>query len=151
MQKDVLNSRFQNFIYMLLFQYGFTIDNNFVTFDRNHLTGIFINEIFNPCFQDTCSQFTAQHFLQICLVNLHIFCKVENLKNIFVVLEADRTQQSSYRQFLLTVNVCVHHVIDVSSKLNPRTFKRNNTSRIKFRTIGMHTLTEEYTRRTVKL
>ena len=76
---------------MHLFQYGFTIDNNFVTLDRNHFTGIFINEIFNPCFQDTCSQFTTQHFLQICLVNLHVLRKVENLKNIFVILEANRT------------------------------------------------------------
>ncbi len=54
-----MNSRLQNFINMHLFQYGFTIDNNFVTLDRNHFTGIFINEIFNPCFQDTCSQFTT--------------------------------------------------------------------------------------------
>ena len=55
MQKDVLNSRFQNFINMYFLQYGFTVDNNLVTFDRNHFTGIFINEIFNPCFQNTCS------------------------------------------------------------------------------------------------
>ena len=151
MQKNILNSRFQDFIHVHFLQYGFTVDNNLVTFDRNHFTGIFINEIFNPCFQDTCSQFAAQHFLQICLVNLHIFCKVENFKNIFVILETNRTQQSSYRQFLLTVNVCIHHIIDVGSKLNPRTFKRNNTSRIKFRTIGMYTLAEEHTRRTVKL
>ena len=124
----------------------FTVDNNFVTFDRNHFTGIFINEIFNPCFQDTCSQgLRPNTSSDLSCLPSHLHRKIENLKNIFIILETNCTQQSRYRQFLLTVDVCVHHIIDVSSKLNPRTLKRNNTGRIKFRTIGTNTLTEEHT------
>ena len=87
--KDVLNARVNYFIYMFRFDYCFTVDNDFITFNRNNFTGIFINEIFNPGFQDTRSQFTTYYLLEISLINLHIFSQVKNLKNVLVVLKAD--------------------------------------------------------------
>ena len=89
MNKDVLNARVNYFIYMFRFDYCFTVDNDFITFNRNNFTGIFINEIFNPGFQDTRSQFTTYYLLEISLINLHIFSQVKNLKNVLVVLKAD--------------------------------------------------------------
>ena len=39
----------------------------------------------------------------------------------------DGSQQSGNRQFLLTVNVRIHDVVDVGGKLNPRTLERDDT------------------------
>ena len=89
MNKDVLNARVNYFIYMFRFDHCFTVDNDFITLDRNNFTGIFINEIFNPGFQDTCSQFTTYYLLEICFVNLYIFSQVKNLKNVFIILKAN--------------------------------------------------------------
>ena len=40
-------------------------------------------------------------------------------------------------------------VVYIRSKFNPRSTERNNTSRIQFCTVGMHTLSEKHTRRAV--
>src|SRR5690606_4624733 len=61
------------------------------------------------------------------------------------------TQQRSNREFLLTVDVCVHHVVDVGSKLHPCTFEGDYTGRIDFGTVGVNGLTEEHTGRTMQL
>ena len=119
MNQDILDTRIDNLIDMFFLNDSLTVDNYLITLDRNNLTGIFINEIFNPSFQYTCSQLAAYYLLKICLIHLNIFCQVKNLKNIFIIFEAYRSQQRCYRQFFLSIDVCVHHIIDVGSKLNP--------------------------------
>ena len=151
MNQNILNTWFDNQINVFGFDNGFTVNNNLITFNRYNFTGIFVNEVFSPCFQHTGSQFTTDNLFQIGLIHLDVFSQVKNLKNILVILETNSSQQCGDRQFLLTVNVGVHHIVDVCSKLNPWAFERNNTGWIEFCTISMDTLSKEYTRRTVKL
>ena len=136
---------------MFRFDHSFTIDHNFVTFNRNYFTGIFVYKILNPCFQNTSRQFTSQHSLKISLIDFNIFGQIENFKDILIILKTDSSQQSSNGQLLFTVDVRIHDIVNISSKLNPRTFERDDTGRIKFGTISMYALTEEYAWRTVKL
>ena len=102
-------------------------------------------------FSNTSRQLTSQHIFWGSSYWPSRLPPTENLKNVLIILKTDGSQQSGNRQFLLTVNVSVHDVVDVSGKLNPRTLERDDTGRIKFGTIGMYALTEEYARRTVKL
>ena len=113
---------------MFRFNYSFTVDYYLVTFDRNNFTSIFINEIFSPSFQHTCSQLATDNFLQIGLINLNVFSQIKYFEDILIIFKAYSSQQCSYRQLLLTVNVSIHHVINIRSKFYPRTLKRNNTS-----------------------
>ena len=82
---------------------------------------------------------------------LNLLSEIEDLKNVLIALITDGTEKSCYRQLLLTVNVCEHDIVDVSSKLNPRTLERNDTSTVQCGTVSMHTLTKEHARRTVQL
>ena len=109
---------------MFRLDYSFTVNNDFVTLDGNNFTGIFVYKILNPCFQHTCGQLTSHHLLEVRLVHLHVFRQIKNLENVLVILKSDGSQQSGNRQFLLTVNVRIHDVVDVGGKLNPRTTVR---------------------------
>ena len=73
------------------------------------------------------------------------------MQDVAVVFVADGTQKRGYGQLLLTIDVGIHHVVDVGSELNPRSFEGDDTCRIEHCSVGMHALTEEYTGRTVQL
>ncbi len=73
------------------------------------------------------------------------------MENILIGLKTDGTQQGRNGQLLLTVDVRIHDLIDIRSKLNPRAAERNDTRRVELRTIGVHRSTEEHARRTVQL
>ena len=96
-----------------------TFQDNLITLDRNNLTGILINEVLVPALQYTGSQLRADNLLQSLLVNLHFLSKIKNLQDVLICLKADSSQQSGYRQLLLTVDVGIHHVVDIRSELNP--------------------------------
>ena len=49
------------------------------------------------------------------------------LKDILIGIETDSAQKGCYRQLLLTIDVCVHDIVDVSSELNPRALEWDNT------------------------
>ena len=119
MNKDILDTRLQNQINVFRFDNRFTVDNDFITLNRYNFTSVFVYEVFRPRLQDTGCQLTPDDFLQIGLVYLYIFSQIEDFKNILIILETNRTQQRGYRQFLLTVDVSVHDIIDICSKLNP--------------------------------
>ena len=136
---------------MIFFQNGFTIDNNFITLDRDNFTCIFIHKIFHPSLQYTGCQPTADSLLHVGFVHLHFFGKAKNLKDIPIALESYCTKQSGNRQFLLTIDICIHDIINVCSKLNPRTSEGDYTGRIQLRSVCMGTLSEENTGRTVQL
>ena len=75
-------------------------------------------------FNTRAANFTSHHLLEVRLVHLHVFRQIKNLENVLVILKSDGSQQSGNRQFLLTVNVRIHDVVDVGGKLNPRTLER---------------------------
>ena len=119
MHQDGLSATFKNLLHILFSNLSLAVEDNLVALNRYYFTGIFINKVLIPALQHTGSQFRTEIFLQIGLVNLHLLCQVENLENVLVGFETDGTEQGGNRQFLLAVDVCVHHTIDVSSKLDP--------------------------------
>ena len=150
-QKNGLSTALDNIFDVLLSKFSFAIDDHLITLNRNYLTGIFVNEVLYPRCQYTCSQLTAYSLLQVGLGYLHLIGQIEDLEDLLIGLEADGTQQCGYGQLLLTVDVSIHHIVDVRCELNPRTLERNDTSRVELRTVGVSALTEEYTGRTVQL
>ena len=145
MNQNSRNVTIQDNLDSIVCQFTFTIQDYFITLDRYNFTGILVNEVFRPTLQHTGSQLLAFSLNKVLTGNLNLFCKVKDLKNVLIVLKANCSQQSCNGQFLLTVDVCIHDIVNVSSKLNPTSLERNDTGRIQLRTIGMNTTTKEYT------
>ena len=151
MKKDSAFTAVKNLRNVLFCQFAFTVKKNLITLDAHNLTGILVHEVLYPTLQHTGSQLLAKMRLQAFCRNLYFLCKVKYFQYVTVILKADSTQQGCYWQLLLTVNVSVHHILDVSCELYPTTLERNNTGRVQLSTIAMDAAAEKYTRRTVQL
>ena len=145
------NAAVENFSNVFFCNFRFALHNHLVALDRYNFARILVNEVFVPTFQHTGGQAFAKSLLHVLLVHLNLFGQVEDLQDVAVVFVADGTQQRGYGQLLLTVDVGIHHVVDVGSELNPRTFEGDDTRRIEHRSVGMHALSEENARRAVQL
>ena len=151
MEKHSRSTTFEDFFYIFLSKFSLTLHDYLVTLDRYNFTSILIHEVLIPALQNTSSKSLADSSLHVLLVHLHFLSEVEDLKDILILLITDGTEQSSYRQLLLTVDIGIHDVVDVSSKLNPAALEWDDTCRIEHSTIGVNTLTEENARRAVQL
>ena len=98
---------------------GFTGHDDLIALDGHNFTRILINEILIPGLQDVTGKFSSNGFLHVFLVHLHLLGQVEDLQDVLILLEADGTQQRRHRQLLLTVDVSIHDVVDVSGELYP--------------------------------
>ena len=123
-----------------------TLKHHLVALSGNDLTGILIYEVLCPCSQYTGSKLTSDQHRLVFRRNLHLLSKVEDLKNVFIAFVTNGTQEGCNRQLLLTVDIGVHDIVDVSSELYPRALERNDTCAIEHGTVSMHALTEEHAR-----
>ena len=137
MNQNALFTRVNDLLNVLFLNHRFALKHNFNTFNRNYFTGILINEVFERTLQHTGSQLAADNILQIRFVHLDFLGELENLQNVLIRVITDSTQQSSYGQLFLTVDVSIHHIVDVRSKFDPRTLERDDTCRIKLRTVSV--------------
>ena len=151
MNKDGRSTTLKNIIHILIGDFRLTLNNDLITLDGNNLTSILIDKVLIPRLHHVTSKLATNGSFQTFLTNLDLFTEVEDLKNVFIILKTNCTKQSGYRKFLLSVNVGIHHIVDIRSKFYPRTLERNDTGRIQHGTIGMNTLTKEHTRGTVQL
>ena len=119
MKKNGRSATVEDILHIIGCNLGLTVHDDLVTLDGNHLTGVLINEVLIPALQHTGCQTLADSLLHVLLVHLHFLAKVEDLKNLLIALETDGAQQSGHGQLLLTVDVGIHHIIDVGGKLNP--------------------------------
>jgi hypothetical protein len=85
------------------------------------------------------------------LVGFHLVGHAEELKDILVRLEADGAQEGSYREFLLPVDIRVHHVIDVRGEFHPRALEGDHAGGVDLGAVRVERLPEEYPRGTVQL
>ena len=76
---------------------------------------------------------------------------VEDAQDVLVGLITDGTEQGGHRQFLLPVDISVHHIVDVSGELHPGTLEGDDTGGVQWRAVGVIGEPEEHTRRTVQL
>ena len=144
-QDDCLGTGIRDQFDVLLFQDGLTVEHHLVPLDAHHFTRILIHKVFDPRFQNTCGQASTNGSLQACLGDLHFIREAEDIQDVTVRFEADSTQQRGYGQLFLSVDVRVHHAVDVSSEFNPRTLKRNDARTVQLGTVRVAALTEEHT------
>ena len=143
--EDVLRTTLKDVEHILLGDDGFALHDDLVTLDGDHLAGVLIYEVLVPALQHTGGELRTYDLLQGLLVDLHLLGEVEYLENVFIVLETDGSQKCGDGQLLLTVDVSVHHVVDVGGKLYPRTLERDDTCRVEQRSVGVYVLSEEHT------
>ena len=117
--EDGRSTAVEDLLSVLLGNLRFALHDHLITLDGSHLTRVLIHEVLCPALQYTGSQMLTDHLLHILLGHLHFLSEVEDLKNILVSLETDGTEKGCYRQLLLSVDVGIHHIVDIGSKLNP--------------------------------
>ena len=150
-QQNRLGTALDDLIYVLLLEYGLAVHDHVVALDGHHLARILVHEVLDPRREHARRQLAAYGLLERRLRHLHLVRKVEDFENLLVGLVADGAQQGRDRKLFLTVDVGVHHVVDVRGELDPRTLERDDAGRIELRAVCMHALTEEYAGRTVQL
>ena len=64
------------------------VNDHLVSFDGDHLTGIFIHKVFYPALQNPGCQCTAHQFLQSGFAYLHFVGKTKDLQHIFITFIA---------------------------------------------------------------
>ena len=145
MQDDGLRTGIRDQVDVLLFQDGLTVEHHLVPLDAHHFTRILIHEVFDPRLQDTCGQTATNGALQARFGDLHFIREAEDVQDVTVCFETDSTQQRGYGQLFLSVDVRVHHAVDVGREFNPRTLKRNDSRAVQLGTVRVAALTEEHT------
>ena len=145
------HSRIEDVFDVVFIENFLAVDDDFVTLDVDNFSCVLIYEILVPGLEDPGCELASDTFLQVCLVDLDFFCKVEDVEDVLVTFVADGAKKGSDRQFLFAVDVGIHDIVDVSCKLDPASFERDDTGRVKFRAVGMEALAEEDTGRTVQL
>src|SRR4030043_2337155 len=80
-----------------------------------------------------------------------LFGKVEYFEDLFIAFKTYCPEKGGHRKLLLSVEVCIHNIVDVCCKFYPRTFEGYYSCRVQFSPVGMDALTEEYTWRPVQL
>ncbi len=130
-QKDCLHAFGQQLLVEFFGKFGFAVDYHLGALDCHNLAGVLVVEVLDPCLHHTCRKFAAYGFLEVGLVYLYLFGQSEDLDDVLIALQADGTQESSDRQFLFTVDVGIHHVVDVRGELNPGAAERYDACRVK--------------------
>ena len=150
-EEDGLGAAFDDLVDVLLFEDGFTIDDDVVTLDGDDLSGILVDEVLDPGRKHTGGEFAAYGLFERSLRDLDLVGEVEDFEDLLVGLVTDGAQQRGDGQLLLAVDVGIHDVVDVRRELDPRTLEGDDTCRVEFRTVRVHALTEEDAGRTVQL
>ena len=144
-QDDGLGTGISDQFDVLLFQDGLTVEHHLVPLDAHHFTRILIHKVFDPRLQNTCGQASTNGALQACLGDLYFVCEAKDIEDVAVRFEADGTQQCRHGQLFLSVDVRVHHAVDVGREFNPRTLERNDSRAVQLGTVRVAALTEEHT------
>ena len=150
-EEDGVDAGFKNQVDTLFIKLLLAVDDDLVTLDGNHFAGILVHEVLHPGAEHTGGELAAKGLLQVGLVDLDLLGQVENVNDVLVGLKTNRTQKSGHREFLLTVDVGIHDIVDVSCKLNPGATEGDDTGGIELCTVGVGALSEEHTGRTVEL
>ena len=125
-EKHSLCAAFYDSVDVVFCKLGSTVYNHVVALDRNHLACGGIGIILKPALHDTSGQLATDHSLEIRFRHLDLFGKVKYLYDVFIAFKTNRTEKSCDRELLLTVDVSIHHIVDVSCKLNPTSSERDN-------------------------
>ncbi len=151
MEQNRLGVGFQNALHQFGCKFRLTLNDDLVTFNGHHLTGILVHEILRPRVEDIACQRSANAVFKILAGAFHLLRQSEAVKDILVRLITYGTQQGGHGQFLLAVDVGIHDIVDVGGEFYPRPAERNDTRGIEFSAVGVHRSAEEHTGRAVQL
>ena len=149
MQQDGGHAAVDNVLDVVLVELCIALYDNLVTLDRYHFARVFIYEVLNPGLEYAGCEFASYMLTQVGLVDLDLVCQAKDIEDILVGLITDGAQQGGNGQFLLTVDICVHHIVDVCSKFDPASLERDDTCGVELGAVGVQALSKEYTRRAV--
>ena len=86
--------------------------------DRNHFTGIFIHKVFHPCTEyGQCWRLPKYFCKDFYPLSLHR--PYQTVLGYPYCFKTDWTQQCGNREFFFTVDVSIHHIVDVGCKFHP--------------------------------
>ena len=136
---------------MLLGEFNVALDDHLGTLHGDDLAGVLVDKVLGPGLHHTGSELLAEHSFQIVAIDLDLFSKLEDVKDVLIGLIADGTQEGSDGQFLLTVDISVHDVVDIGRKFHPRALEGNNTGGVELGAVRVELGAEEDTGGTVQL
>ena len=84
----------------------------------------------------------------ICFDFLH---QLEQIENLIIRRIAQCAQERRHREFLLAIDVGIHHVVDVRGEFNPRPAEGDDAGRIHQRPVWMNGFAEEHAGRAMEL
>ena len=149
--EDGFHIQVEDFLNVFLGEFDIALDDHLGTLHGDDLAGVLVDEILGPGLHHTSGELFAENFLQIILVDLHLFGELKDIEDILVGLVADGAEQRGDGQFLLTVDIRIHDVVDIGRKLHPRTFERNDTCGVELSAVGVELGAEEDARGAVQL
>ena len=151
LNQDRLDVEFLDFGEMIFGEFDIAFDDDLGTFHGDDFASVFIDEVFDPTIDDTSREALADEFFNIRFADFDFFGKVENVEDVFVGFVSDGAEQGSDGEFLFSVDVSIHDIVDIGSKLHPRATEGDDTSGIELCTIGVELGAEENARRAVQL
>jgi hypothetical protein len=138
-------------LHVLLLQYGLAVDEHLVALNGDHFAGVLVHEILHPAFEHAGSELASHGLLQGGLGHLDLIGQAEDLQDLLVALKADGTEQGGDGQFLLAVDVGVHHAVDVRGELDPAALEGDHTGAVELGAVGVAALAEEHAGAAVQL
>ena len=119
MNEDGRSTAVEDILSVLLGNLRLAFHDHLITLNGSHLTRVLIHEVFRPALQHTGGEMLADDLLHILLCHLHLLSEVEDLEDVLISLETDGTEKRCYRQLLLSVDVSIHHIVDIGGELDP--------------------------------
>src|SRR5690606_18880085 len=92
LEHHVFYFRFQNSLDMLFFQDYVPFKDDFISFDGDDLTSIFVYKIFGPCLTNPGCRLPSDCILQNVLFGGHFFSQIKQVKNLFIRIKSNSPQ-----------------------------------------------------------
>ena len=151
LQEDALLIGFEDGLDGVVVEDLATVDDDLDTLNGGHLAGVLVDEVLELGLQHVVGELAALGGLEVRRGDLDLVSQVEDVDDILVGVVTDGPEQGGHRQFLLTVDVRVHDIVDVRRELDPGSLERNDTGGIKLRSVGVHALVKEHAGGSVEL
>ena len=151
LQEDALLIGFEDGLDGVVVEDLATVDDDLDTLNGGHLAGVLVDEVLELGLQHVVGELATLGRLEIRGVDLDLVGQVEDVDDVLVGVVTDGPEEGGHRQFLLTVDVRIHDVVDVSSELDPGSLERNDAGGIELRSVGVHALVEEHAGGSVEL
>ena len=127
LEKDGLDVCVEDSFDVLFVEDDSSLDDRHGPFDRNDLSCVVIFEILSPGLENLGCEFPALVCLQGLLIDRNLVSEVEYVDDVLVRVVADSPEKCRYRQLLLTVDVGIHHVVDVCCEFYPGALERDDS------------------------